>query len=100
MLYEKIYQTLPPSRTKNRYQLKVASVDAREENDTHSYPFLFDDLTYVPGGIEFKVKYDGPRGSEEAYCVFIPEKECSGFIFSKNPESDDARQNLRYDRLK
>lgn len=99
MLYEKIYENLEPSRKMNRYQLQKASVTLREDNDETCYPPYFDDLTYHPGGIEFKVKYAGDRLQEESYCIFIPIAECSGFLFGKNPDSDDIKKGMRFDKV-
>jgi hypothetical protein len=98
MFYEDIYKKLPPSVTKNRYMLLPVAATSREVNDQRMFPAYFDDLTYTPVGVEFKVKYER-SGKEESYCILVPLDECRGFLFTKNEQSEDAKRGIRFDRL-
>ena len=90
------YQEIRPAIAKNKYMLTELTngiVPAK-----NLLPAFFDDLTYTPLGIEFKVKGIDGKGKEESLVYFFPVQYLSGFEFKKNPKSEDAN-TTRFHRL-
>ena len=80
----------------NKYMLTELGLDGFPVQGV--LPAFFDDLTYNPMGIEFKVKAVDIRGKEESLVYFIPTRFIVGFEFKKNPHCADAK-TLRFPRL-